>query len=127
MVMLDANMILRYLLNDDSVMAEKAEQYLAAGNVSVTIEVIAEVVYVLKGVYSLERGKIVDVVKEFLELVSCQENRVLSFALDTFGKHNLDFVDCVLYAYNRVKGAEIATFDKRLLKLLSENKTMSPS
>ncbi|MCR4818131.1 MAG: PIN domain-containing protein [Fretibacterium sp.] len=127
MVMFDANMILRYLLNDNSVMAERAEQYLEAGNVSVTIEVIAEVIYVLKGVYLLERGKIVDVVKDFLELVSCQEKRVLSFALDTFGKHNLDFVDCVLYAYNCVKDAEIATFDKQLLKLLSENKTISSS
>jgi Predicted nucleic-acid-binding protein, contains PIN domain len=53
MVMFDANMILRYLLNDNEQMAEKAEQYLDAGNVWVTIEVIAEVVYVLKGVYSL--------------------------------------------------------------------------
>jgi len=56
MVIFDTNMILRYLLNDDQEMANRAEQYLNAGDVHVTIEVIAELVYVLRGVYSLERG-----------------------------------------------------------------------
>lgn len=119
MVMFDTNMILRYLLNDNTEMAEKAEQYLDAGNVSVTIEVIAEAVYVLKGVYSLERKRIVNTIKEFLELVDCQEMEVLNAALDTYAEHNLDFVDCILYAYHKVKGVEIATFDKDLLKLVS--------
>ena len=53
MILFDANMILRYLLNDDPDMAKKAEQFIIAGDVFVTIEVIAEVVYVLKGVYHL--------------------------------------------------------------------------
>ena len=48
MVMLDANMILRYLLNDNQEMADRAERYLEDGDVIVTIEVVAEVVYVLK-------------------------------------------------------------------------------
>ena len=119
MVMLDTNMILRYLLNDQQEMADKAEQYLSAGNVSVTIEVIAEVVYVLKGVYSAERDQIADAIKGFLELVSCQEKDVLNLALDTYAERNLDFVDCVLYGYHAVHGVEIATFDKKLLKLVA--------
>ena len=120
MVMFDANMILRYLLNDNEQMAEKAEQYLDAGNVWVTIEVIAEVIYVLKGVYSLGRDKITETIKDFLDLVCCQEHDVLLLALDTYAERNLDFVDCVLYSYHAVKNVEIATFDKKLLKLLSE-------
>ena len=103
MVMFDANMILRYLLNDNEQMAEKAEQYLDAGNVWVTIEVIAEVVYVLKGVYSLGRDKITETIKDFLDLVCCQEHDVLLLALDTYAERNLDFVDCVLYSYHAVK------------------------
>ena len=119
MVMLDTNMILRYLLNDNQEMADKAEQYLNGGNVTVTIEVIAEVVYVLKGVYSMARTEIADTVKDFLELVNCHEMDVLKLALDTYGAHSLDFVDCVLYGYHAINGAEIATFDGKLLKLLS--------
>ena len=120
MVIFDTNMILRYLLDDQQEMADKAEQYLDAGDVYVTIEVVAEVIYVLKGVYSMERSKIVDTVKGFLELVHCQEMAVLNRALDVYGERNLDFVDCVLYGYHIVKGAEIATFDKKLLKLISD-------
>ena len=44
MVLFDANMILRYLLNDDKAMAKRAEDCLNAGDVFVTTEVIAEVV-----------------------------------------------------------------------------------
>ena len=118
MVIFDANMILRYMLNDNQEMADKAEHYLVSGNVVVTIEVIAEVVYVLKGVYSMERGTVANTVKGFLEIVSCQESDVLNLALDVYASHNLDFVDCVLYGRHVVNGVEVATFDKRLLKLL---------
>ena len=122
MIIFDANMILRYLLDDDKAMSEKAEQYIIADRVAVTIEVIAEVVYVLKGVYKLERKEISQILKEFLKLVDCQEKEVLNLALDTYSTHNLDFIDSVLFAYNKVKNIEIATFDKKLLKLISSNK-----
>ena len=49
MVIFDANMILRYLLGDNDEMEETAKRYLIDGDVWVTFEVVAEVVYVLKG------------------------------------------------------------------------------
>ena len=119
MVMLDTNMILRYLLNDNPDMAEQAERYLDSGETTVTTEVIAEVVYVLKGVYGLERGAIADTLKDFLALVNCREEDVLRVALDAYATHSLDFVDCVLYGYHRVRHATVATFDKKLLKLMN--------
>ena len=119
MVLFDANMILRYLLNDNAEMAEKADQLLQSSDVAVTTEVIAEVVYVLRGVYAAEREKIAAVVKKFLELVQCRDKAVLNVALDTYGERGLDFVDCVLFAWHKVRGAEIATFDKKLIRLMS--------
>lgn len=120
MVIFDTNMILRYLLNDNEEMADQAERYLDTGNVLVTIAVIAEVVYVMKGVYAMDRGEITDTIKGFLKLVSCQERDVLNRALDAYRGYNLDFVDCVLYAYHIEKGFEIATFDKKLLHILQK-------
>lgn len=99
MVIFDANMILRYLLNDNDEMAEKAERYLQTEEVSVTIEVIAEVVYVLNGVYSMEREKISDTIQDFLRLVNCRDLDALTVGLKTYKEHNLDFVDCILYGY----------------------------
>ena len=47
MVVLDANVILRYLLNDNEAMAREAESIIKTEVTMVPIEVIAEVVYVL--------------------------------------------------------------------------------
>lgn len=60
MVVLDANVILRYLLNDNEEMAREAENVIKTEVTVVPIEVIAEVGYVLKGVYSIEKIKIRD-------------------------------------------------------------------
>ncbi|MDE6851346.1 MAG: PIN domain-containing protein [Lachnospiraceae bacterium] len=83
-----------------------------------TIEVIAEVVYVLKGVYSIERSKIKSSLLQFLSEVSVFEEQVIKLGLGTYAEYSLDFVDCILYAYSKVKGYEIRTFDKKLKKLL---------
>lgn len=122
MVMLDTNMILRYILDDNKKMADIVEEYITSCDVIITIEVIAEVVYVLRKVYSLERQMVSDEVKNFAALVKCNESDVLDFAIDTYATKNLDFVDCVLYAYNKIDGFEIATFDKKLLRLLNGGK-----
>ena len=120
MVMLDTNMILRYLLNDNEDMALEAEDIIKKGQVYVTIEIIAEVVYVLKGVYSVEREKIKECLLIFLKEVTAVEEEVLKLGIETYARHNLDFPDCMLYAYNKIKGYEIKTFDKKLLKLLNQ-------
>ena len=121
MVILDANMILRYLLNDNVEMAAVAENCINAESAYITIEVAAEVVYVLNSVYSMERGKISEILIDFLDLVACTEKEVLVCALKTYQVHKLDFVDCVLYGYNSVHSLKIATFDKKLLKLINQS------
>ena len=114
MQMLDTNMVLRYLLNDSREMADEAETIIKEGST----EVVAEVVYVLKGVYSVERGQIASCLLEFLSEVIIPEEQVVRLGLETFAEQNLDFVDCILYAYNQIKGYEIRTFDKKLQRLL---------
>lgn len=48
MQLIDANVILRYLLNDNQEMAQKARSLIVSGKVYTKPEVISEVVYVLK-------------------------------------------------------------------------------
>lgn len=121
MVMLDANMVLRYLLNDNEKMADEAARIIEEGPVLVTIEIIAEVVYVLRGVYSIDRDVIKTSLLSFLSEVHTDELDVLKLGLETYSEQNLGFVDCILFAYNRVKGYEIKTFDKKLRNLLDSN------
>lgn len=120
MVMLDTNIILRYLLNDDEQMASEAEAIIKNMPVQVTIEIIAEVVYVLKGVYHIDRVEIGQCLLAFLSEVNTSEPKVLKLGIETYAEQNLDFPDCILYAYHKVKGYEIKTFDKKLNKLLEK-------
>lgn len=119
MVMLDTNIILRYLLNDDEQMAFEAETIIKNMSVQVNIEIIAEVIYVLKGIYHIDKVEIGHCLLEFLSEVNSPEPEVLKLGIETFAEKNLDFPDCILYAYHIVKGYEIKTFDKKLNKLLS--------
>lgn len=120
MVMLDTNIILRYLLNDSEQMADEAENIIKENSAFVTVEIIAEVVYVLKRVYSIERDAIKSSLFQFLSEVSSNEMEVIKLGLITYSEKNLDFVDCLLYAYHKVKGYEIKTFDKKLKRLLKD-------
>lgn len=120
MVMLDANIILRYLLNDDDRMASEAEAIIKNMSVQVNIEIVAEVIYVLKGVYHIDRVEIGQCLLEFLSEINTPEPEVLKLGIETYAERNLDFPDCILYAYHMVKGYEIKTFDRKLNKLLAQ-------
>lgn len=124
MVLFDTNVVLRYLLNDIPEMADEAEQLIKNDTVGVTTEVLAEVVYVLGGVYHLSRTEIADAVKLFLEdvpAVYLSDKKIIIAALDLYAEKSLDFVDCVIWAYHHISGIDVKTFDKKLNRLLSVN------
>ena len=54
MIRIDTNYIIRYLVNDNIEMANIAENTLTTKNVFISNEILAEVVYVLLGVYEVE-------------------------------------------------------------------------
>ena len=118
----DANIVLRYLLNDTEELEEKATEILEKNEVFLPNEVIAEVVYVLEKVYEVKNDEISDTLKELFEYdnIELSDLALLQAALDLYGNKQLDFVDTLLYAYNKVKGYRIYTFDKKLKKLLED-------
>ena len=69
MPIIDANVILRYLLNDHPAMSEVAKETIVAG-AQTTAEVLAEVVYVLKGVYHADRPAIAETLEAFIQEVT---------------------------------------------------------
>jgi len=120
MNIVDANIILRYLLNDAEEMSEKASNLLENNEIFVPNEVIAEVVYVFEKVYEVERGEICSSLTELFGYNNIQvsDGEVVKEALKVYSKEKLDFVDAVLYAYNRIRKHKVYTFDKRLNNLL---------
>ena len=97
--MLDANAVLRYVLNDNEKMALEVTEVVKKGYSIVTIEIIAEVIYVLKGVYGVDKQLITDTILDFISDIQVVEKDVLKLGLETYAENNLDFVDCILYAY----------------------------
>ena len=121
MVIVDANAILRYTLNDNLEMAKKVRNLLDESKIFIRYEIMAEVIYVLNKVYLLSRNEIVDGINIFLSEpnVETESPEVLSLALEKYAIINIDFVDCILYSFNIIYGYEVFTFDKKLISLLA--------
>ncbi len=122
MVYADANIFLRFILNDNKEMADYAENLLRNEDVYLLHEVISEMVYVLKKVYDTERKEISERICNLLKYTETTDKGVILLALETYAETKLDFVDCILYAYNKTKKIEIATFDKKLKNRTNESK-----
>lgn len=122
MKIVDANIVLRYLLNDHDDLSAKAAMIIENNKVLLPNEVVVEVVYVLEKVYRVKNDEICDTLLELFKYdnIDVDDMEILEEALILFKERRLDFVDTLLYAYNKVKGYQIYTFDKKLNQLLKE-------
>jgi len=48
------------------------------------------------------------------------ERDVICYACDVYVSSNLDFVDCLIDGYAKIKGYNAFTFDKKLRRFLGE-------
>lgn len=113
----DANVVLRYLLQDVDEQHQVAKAVIDSG-CEITVEVIAEVVYVLAGVYEVPRTEIADALIALLDTAYVERHDEVVHALGLYRLRALDFVDCILVAQHDVSKREVITFDKKLSKLV---------
>jgi len=120
MIRIDTNYIVRYFMNDNTEMADIAEEILTTKNIFISNEILAEVVYVLSGVYKISKADISDQLLALIEFenISVSDKEIIKQTFEIFKMQNLDFVDCLLCAYSNRD--EIATFDKKLKKCISQ-------
>ncbi len=118
---LDANAVLRFLLQDHEEKFQQVKSVIQKKNCYVTMEVLAEVCYVLEGLYQVTREDIISNFRKLNNDVIILNADVLLRGLDIFDETpKLDFVDCLLYGYQEEKGISVVTFDKKLKKRLSD-------
>ena len=124
MAVVDANIILRYILNDHEEYSLYAAEILENQSVILPIEAACEVVYVLQKVYGVERSVIKRHLGNLLDegLITIDKSRVFLAALDCYSETSLDFVDTLLWAYFKVEQQEVYTFDNKLRKLIRRTK-----
>jgi len=102
MIRVDANYIIRYFVNEDVYIAN---------------EVLAEVIYVLGGVYNIPKKDISLQLIALLSQINVSSSSVAIEALSLLVSKNIDFVDALLCSYS--KNDEIRTFDKKFLKCIA--------
>lgn len=124
MLIVDANIVIRYLLLDNVELAEKASEIIENNNIFLPFEVVAEVVYVLEKVYQIERAEICRSIKELLEddNIHTYDSDILNKALEIFSSKKIDFVDTLLCGYSLVRGDQVKTFDNKINKYISKEK-----
>jgi len=123
MIILDANYILRFLLQDNEDMYKVVKETLINNKCLILNEVLAEVVFVLLKVYKVPKKEISQSLISFLNLVTIysEDKNILLEALKIFeNKRSLDFVDCILCAKSEFY--KIKTFDKKLNKCIEAKK-----
>lgn len=99
-------------------MAKRAAEVIESGAYTKP-EVIAEIVYVLKSVYSIPKDKIKSIIRGLSDIIRIENADCVTYAIDLFSSASLDFVDCLLVAYHSLNGETVFTFDKKLNKHLN--------
>jgi predicted nucleic-acid-binding protein len=122
MNIVDANLILRYLLQDATQFIDQARDKIENYNIFIPNEVIAEVVYVLEKVYKVDRPLIYDSLRNLMAYsnITTPDKSILVEALKVFSEIKIDFVDSLLFAYSKIGGHTVFTLDKKLNQLLDE-------
>ena len=120
MVLIDANAILRVILNDNADMAMETVEFIKQSQVLIRNEILAEIVFVLQKVYKVSKADICKSMASIMETanINAEDKDVALSALKTFKDKNLDFADCLLFAYYSVYGIGVFTFDEGLRRLM---------
>lgn len=121
MQLIDANVVIRYLLQDNEVLSKEATKLIEQNHdVYVVNEVVAEIIYVLLKVYELPKEKIIQSLQLLFakDLLKHTQPMLIDTALTIYQNQNMDFVDCLLIAYHQTFDFAIISFDKKLNKHL---------
>jgi predicted nucleic-acid-binding protein len=118
---LDTNVLLRYLLKDDTAQAARAERELERDErFLIDSIVLCELVWVLEAGYGFSRSEIATALERIMATAQfeIETHDVVLGALDDFRRSAADFSDCLIGRRNRSAGAtETVTFDRSLRTL----------
>lgn len=120
----DANVIVRFFLNDHPLLSTKAKKYFEScrtSKTSVYVDevIVAEVVWVLGSVYQMDKTIVISLFEKFLSQTWVTNPRKKSIlkALSRYAIHNVSFIDCWIWTISKSNSLFLVTFDKSLDKL----------
>ena len=118
-VLLDTNVVIRFLVRDDEILYQKSYeimQEIEQGKTEALLMdfILAEIIYVLKRIYKIDKLQISNALKKILLNDNFYtDNKLVTFeALDIYANKNIDFADAMLCAKKNLEGFEIVSFDR---------------
>lgn len=127
-IILDANIILRFITADDKEKQEKTARLferIKEGKIKAFIHdvIFAEIVFVLvsRKLYNLSKSKIQALLLPIVNLTNIKFNskKKIKRALELFVRHDVDFEDALIAADAESKGIKIISFDRDFKKIPS--------
>lgn len=121
-ILIDTNLIIRFLVNDDHQKAARVKKILADDKVTNVLPdlVIAEIIWVLSSYYELEKASIIKKIRALIHVRTIDCNKTLiDQSLTNWGKYNISFVDSYLVAMAELKGLNIYSYDFKFDKVAS--------
>lgn len=122
-LILDTNVLVRFLVQDDPKQSAAASKLIAAaqsGDTELVLDrmVVTELIYVLMGHYKRVRVDVANTILAIVQspFVRADDESLLIDALLRFRDHGVDFVDAWLSAKAAVLSFPIASFDRDLDK-----------
>lgn len=127
-IILDTNIILRFITADDKVKQEKTARLfekIKEGEIKAFIHdvIFAEIVFVLvsKKLYGLSKHKIQALLLPIINLtnIKFQSKKHIKRALELFVQYDIDFEDALIAVYAENEKIEIVSFDRDFKKIPS--------
>lgn len=122
-IVVDANVILRFLLGDHPTLSNKARdmfQKAEKGRYRIYIDevVVAECAWVLGSFYKIKREDIANRLEELIGqiwIVNARKTTILK-ALSCYRTSRLAYIDCWIETVSQSAGINLETFDQKLKK-----------
>lgn len=119
-MVVDSDVIIRFLTNDDSQKAARFERYLKTGKKIILTDVtFAEIYWTLASFYQFPKEKILSSLGALInhQSIVCRKN-ILAGAIKILKEYNISLIDAYNAAYTIIDGdAKVLSFDRGLGKI----------
>lgn len=120
----DSNVFLRFLLKDNKKYYQTAQRYFQQakqGKIELILipQVILEIDYVLRGVYSLSRKESAEILAKLVKSpdLKVKNRNLLIEVVEKYRKMNVDLLDLYLYETARMEKVEVFSFDQDFARI----------
>lgn len=120
----DTNVFLRFLLKDHKKYYQTAKDYFTKakkGKIKLVLipEVVLEIDYVLRGVYSLSRKESAEILTKLVKSpdLEVKQREILIEAVENYKRLNADLADFFIFEKAQQENAQVLSFDQDLKKI----------